>query len=254
MERGPAPDPSPRHEFYHERTVAADREDVDYYLSLATDVAGPVLEMACGTGRVTLPLLAAGVDVDGFDRSAGALAVLRRRADEQGLDPSVWQADMRHFGTDRPYDLVICPFNTVQHLRTIDEQLQALEVVYGALQRGGRLCFDVFVPSFEQICEAYGTWQRDSVEFRGEAHTFRTRTTIADEVEQSIRVERELLDPDGERMFQDSFELTLLPKPRVELLAQLSPFEEWTVTGNYADRPLRDGDDVQVWTLRKRTA
>lgn len=249
----PAPeDPHTRHAFYHERTVAADRDDVDFYVSLARQATGPVLEMACGTGRITLSMLAAGVDVDGFDRSASALAVLRRLASEElNATPSVWQADMRHFATTRAYDLVVCPFNAFQYLRTVEDQLAALECAYGALRPGGRLRFDVFVPGFEYICESYGEWQTETVTFRGETHTFRTLTTVVDEVAQDIRVERELLAPDGACVFREAFHPTLLPKPAVELLARLSPFESWTVTGDYSDQQLSDGDDVQVWTMRK---
>ena len=81
-----------------------------------------MLELACGTERVYLELLAAGVDADGFDRAVTTLRELRRSAADRGLDPSVWRADITVFAVDRAYDPAICPFNAFQHLLTIEER------------------------------------------------------------------------------------------------------------------------------------
>lgn len=240
-----------RAEFYHRRQLEGRRPDVDFYVQRALDADGPVLEMACGTGRIYLPLLDVGVDADGFDRSPGALALLRETAAGVDFSPSVWRADMTAFGTDRRYDLVICPFNAVQHLLTVGEQLAALREAHRVLAPGGRLVFDVFVPRFEHICESYGEPDTETVEYRGEPHEFRTLTELVDEVEQVFEVTSELSDPAGEQVFSERHRLKMLPKREVELLARLSPFGDWTVTSNFGDAPLEGGDAVQVWTLEK---
>jgi len=258
-----------RAELYHRRTRSMDRADAGFYASLARDAEGPALELACGTGRIYLDALAEGCDVDGFDRSAEMLSFLRERAAERGLAPSVWQADMTDFAVDREYDLAYCPFNAVQHLLTIEAQLDALRNVHDALAPGGRFVFDVFVPSFELIAETYGEWREESVELRGEPCEFRTRTRIVEEVDQQFTVENELYDPDERRVLAESHRLKMLPKREVELLARCSPFEELSVAGGFdapgagtvrsssadadaRDAAIEDGDTVQVWTLRKR--
>jgi len=256
MVRDEPADETLRAELYDRRMRELDRDDAEFYASLACDAEGPALELACGTGRIYLDALDEGCDVDGFDRSAEMLSFLRERADERGLAPSVWRADMTDFAVDREYDLLYCPFNAVQHLLTIEEQLDALRNAYDALAPGGRFVFDVFVPSFELIAETYGEWCAEPVEFRGESCEFRTRTRIIDEVEQEFTVENELYDSDGQRVLAESHRLKMLPKREVELLARCSPFEEWTVRGGFetseADAAIEDGDAVQVWTLRKR--
>jgi len=235
---------------YAARTAAMDRGDVDFYRNLAAAVDGPVLEMACGTGRIHLELLAAGVDADGFDVAASTLDVLRERAAERDLEPSVWQADMADFAVDRAYELVLCPFNAVQHLREIDAQLSMLRSVHDALAPGGDFVFDVFVPGFDVICERYGEWQTETITVQGEAHEFRQLTEVVDEVDQEIGVDNEVRR-DGELVHAWDHHLTLLPRREVELLVRLSPFEEWSVTGDFEDEPIEDGDSVQVWRLRK---
>jgi len=240
------------HAAYYDAVVAdGDREDVAFYRERALAADGPVLELACGTGRVTLPLLRAGVDVDGIDLSADALALLREKAVAESLDPTVWQADMTEFAVDREYSLVVCPFNTVQHLLTIEDQLAALERVHDALEPGGAFVFDVFVPSFDVICDRYGAWQTHEREYRGVTHEVRTRSRLVDEVEQYFAVEIEVYAPDGEQVVGDEFRLKLLPKREIELLARLSPFAEWEVAGGFERDAIADGDGTQVWTLRK---
>lgn len=125
------------------------------------------------------------------------------------------------------------------------------EPVYDALAPGGQFVFDVFVPSFEVICEEYGEWTAEEVTYRGEPHEFRERTTVLDEVEQRIRVENELRDTGGETVFSAEHRLSMLPKRTVELLAGESPFSDWHVTDGFGDEPLSDGDAVQVWTLER---
>ncbi|MFC3959701.1 class I SAM-dependent DNA methyltransferase [Halovivax cerinus] len=240
-----------RARFYDEQLRETDRPDVAYYRDLATSVDGPVLETACGTGRIYLQLLAAGVDADGFDLSADALAVLRENAAERGLDPAVWTADLTDFAVDREYALATCPFNAIQHLETVDDQLAALESVHDALAPGGRFVFDTFVPGFDVICETYGEWQERTVAYRGVDHELRTRTRVVDEVEQRFAVETELSDPDGEPVFAETDRLSMLPKQQVEVLARKSPFTEWSVTGDFTDEPIEDGHSIQVWELRR---
>ncbi|MCU4799832.1 class I SAM-dependent methyltransferase [Halobacteria archaeon HArc-gm2] len=237
-------------QFYDQQVSVFDRDDAAFYRDRAKSVDGPVLELACGTGRVYLELLRAGIDVDGIDLSEDVLEVLREKADDEGLDPSVWQADMADFAVDREYDLIYCPFNSVQHLLTVDDQLGALTSVYEALSPGGQFVFDVFVPDFDLICEEYGEWQIHDVEYEGDPHTFRTRTQITDEVEQRFSVENEL-HRDDELVFEERLQLTLLPKREFELLARLSPFDSWDVAGGFDGEPIEDSDSVQVWTMQK---
>ncbi|MEF8777039.1 MAG: class I SAM-dependent methyltransferase [Haloarculaceae archaeon] len=253
----PAPTPSAhgypraRAECYHRRTVADRRLDVDFYAEAAIETEGPVLEMACGTGRIYLPLLDLGIEADGFDRSAAALGVLRDVAADVGLSPTVWQADMTAFAVDRTYDLVVCPFNGFQHLLTVEDQLAALSNAYEVLSPGGRLRLDVFVPRFEYVCDTHGEWQTEAVAYRGASCELRTLTRVVDEVEQILSVRNQLVDPEGELVFDERHRMKMLPKREVELLARQSPFESWTVTRNFSEEPLTDGDTVQVWTFEK---
>lgn len=234
-------------EFTHVQRQRGDQDDVAFYVDRAQQVDGPVLELGCGTGRVYLELLRAGVDADGIDRSTAALSFLRETATEAGLEPTVWQDDMTELATSRSYDLVICPFNTVQELLAFDDRMSMFEAVDEVLASGGEFVFDVFVPNFEYICATYGEWQSATVTFRGETHEYRTRARLVDEVHQVAEVEEAVTGPVVE--FTDSHRMTLLPHDELTALARLSPFDEWTVTGDFTDEPIEDGHTSQVWAL-----
>lgn len=232
----------------------ADRDDVDYYTDLAAAVDGPVLELGCGSGRIYLSLLADAVDVDGIDLSANSLAVLRDKADEQGLEPSVWQADMTDLSTDREYELVTCPFNAIQELTTVDQQQALFAAAYEALAPGGTFVFDTFVPDFEYIAGMWGEWQQRTIEFRGESVEFHTRSQLVGDVTQEYVSEKKAITQGGEELFSFEGRATLLPYQELEIHARLSAFDTWEVTGDYTDEPLRSDHSAQIWRLERSPA
>lgn len=76
---------------------------LEFYVDLAREAKGPVLDIACGTGRILLPCAQAGVDIDGLDLYEGMLAPLRKKAAALGLSPTLYQADMGDFRLPRRY-------------------------------------------------------------------------------------------------------------------------------------------------------
>src|SRR5438128_8577911 len=83
----------------------------DFYVALAREASGPVLDVACGTGRILLPCLQAGVDIEGLDLFGPMLKTLRAKAAVLGLSPRLHQADMSDFSLSRRFRLVMIPFN-----------------------------------------------------------------------------------------------------------------------------------------------
>ncbi|WP_458207373.1 class I SAM-dependent methyltransferase [Haladaptatus sp. NG-SE-30] len=238
--------------FYEASHDYGDIGDESFYLDAATDAGGPVLEGACGTGRLYLELLRRNVDADGFDVSPEMLDILREKATTENLTPTVWEGNLRSIGANRAYTLALVPYNSFCNLRGVDDQIEALEAFHDVLEPGGRLLFDVYVPRYDVIAESFGEWQEiREVESEGRKFMGRAKTTIANQVEQTYCAEQELLDSDDEVVARDTFILSHLPAQQVELLARLSPFEQWSVSGGFDGEPLTDGDSVQVWELIK---
>lgn len=135
-------------------------EDVEFYVDLACETDGPVVELAVGTGRIALPIAQAGVPVIGIDQSEAMLAVARERARELGVDQrvDVRVGDLREPPVTERVPLVICPFRSLLHMPNETEKLRALRGACSLLEPGGRFAFDVFAPGREDIDETHGRW------------------------------------------------------------------------------------------------
>lgn len=124
-----------------------DLQDIPFYVDLAGRVAGPVLEIGCGTGRVLLEIAARGIDIEGLDSSEEQLRVLQSKIDGRGIGPiRLHRADMRHFVLDRRFPLIIAPFRPVQHLYTVADQAAAFRAIRSHLLPEGIFAFDAFYP------------------------------------------------------------------------------------------------------------
>lgn len=117
--------------------------DVEYYTRLLAEVNGRILEPATGTGRILIPLLEAGHEVDGLDSSAAMLAVCRKHCHDRGLDPVLREADMTTFVQLAAYEAVIIPAGWIALLDGQKATLQALTCFRDSLVPGGRLFVDV---------------------------------------------------------------------------------------------------------------
>jgi ubiquinone/menaquinone biosynthesis C-methylase UbiE len=136
-------------------------EDVSFYVEEAVASGGPVVELGVGTGRLAIPIAAAGVDVIGVDSSEGMLAVCGERARDEGVADrlDLRLGDLRRPPVDERVPLVTCPFRAYLHLSSDADRLEALRAARGLLRLpGGRLVFDVFTPSQQDIDETDGLW------------------------------------------------------------------------------------------------
>jgi ubiquinone/menaquinone biosynthesis C-methylase UbiE len=138
-------------EVYDSRTDLAGTPvegDIDFYVALARETGGPVLELACGTGRVTFPLARAGLEVVGVDRSAPMLARAMAKL-LPGDRVTLVEGDMAEFRLGREFPLALIPFRAFQCLLTVEDQRRCLESVVRHLKRGGTFVVDLFDPKLE---------------------------------------------------------------------------------------------------------
>ena len=225
-------------------------DDIRFYLELAQEADGPVLELGVGTGRIYLKLLDEGIDADGIDLSEGMLNELRNAAEARNLDPSVWIEDITEFDPDQQYDLIYAPNRVFNHLSTLEEQCTALQNIRRALAPDGRFVFNTFVPKFNVVTENYGDPQENVVEIDEDTYRIVLTTYLSDEVEQVARLHREVYHGD-ELVAQRDTPLALIPKRQFELLFELAGFDTWEVYGGFDRSPLGSADQEMVWMVRE---
>jgi len=141
-------------------------DDIPFYLAQARAARGPVLEFCCGTGRLTLPLAQAGIDITGLDFTPSMLERAREKARAVGLKPRFVRGDMRRASLRKRFKLVFIPYNSLQNTYPIADVERVLANVRRHLAPAGRFVFDIFNPSLSYIMKAQRKVQRGKIRFR----------------------------------------------------------------------------------------
>ncbi len=136
---------------HYDQLFADSSKDIPFWISQANQYGDPILELACGTGRITLALARAGFAVTGIDNAEGMLREARRKASESGLEVRWFHADMRRFDLGEEFSLIILPANSLCHLLILKDFEACMESVKKHLASNGRFIIDVFVPKIELL-------------------------------------------------------------------------------------------------------
>lgn len=231
-------------------------EGLDYgivfYTNLARKSAGPVLDVACGTGRVTLAMLQAGADVDGVDLNSPMLERCRAKASAMGFQPRLKLADMAGFEMGRKYALVTIAFNALIHNLTAEDQIACLRCCRDHLLEGGLLAFDTFFPGHHvvgappatRVLEGELTDPRTGAMLRiWDTRTFdrvaQTQTSIM-EIETEGHLGETLL------LQRSEFVTRYIYRAEMELLLRLAGFRCWEIHGNFEGKPLTEETDAMI--------
>jgi SAM-dependent methyltransferase len=234
-----------------------DDQDIAFFIRFAERVrARRVLELGCGSGRVTVPLAeyAArnGATLVGLDESDAMLAQAARKLEAASPEAkpaaSLVTGDMRTYDATARFDLILVPCGTLSHLLDLDEQLAVWRRAYDNLAPGGRFVVDVPMPNLSALAESLATPPRALVELdldaeaEGGSRLLRYKTTLYEAHTQRARV-RFLYDhfdhePAAERLISDFESHTYFPR-ELELLFRATGFRIEATYGDYGFRPLR---------------
>ncbi len=143
---------APFYDWENAQTVA--RRDVPFWQRLAAAQEGLVLELGCGTGRITVPVVRAGANIVGIDRSAPMLTRARQRLRRARASAMLLRGDIRHlpFRRRAKFDLVMAPYGILQSLTRERDLRATLESVAGVVRKGGLFAIDL-VPDLPRWSE-----------------------------------------------------------------------------------------------------
>lgn len=239
-----------------------DLQDLPFYLDLAKRTGGPVLELACGTGRILLPIARQGISVHGVDHSTAMLDVLRENLRREPKDArelvSLFPGDIRSFRSNREYPLVIIPFRPLQHMFTVEDQVAALNTAAFHLEPGGILAFDVFYPKFERINSGIGEetlemeWQQKSDPTRIVRRYYRKESV--DKINQTFALRFIFRTYEGGKLVKEETEpltMSYYTYPHLRalfLLARLEVVEEY---GSFARTLLDNSAEQMIFVLKR---
>lgn len=236
------------------------------YFRRHVEAGQPALDLACGTGRLLLPYLRDGLDVDGCDVSADMIELCREAAEREGLAPRLYTQPKHQLDLPRRYRTIfMCGALGVGSTRA--EDVQSLDRVYEHLEPGGRFVLDNEVPYAEgngwELWPSEGrrtlprarrpAGKRD-VGADGTEYELRSRVLDLDPLEQRITREMQaFMWRDGELVAADEqlLTLTLYFKDEIVLMLERAGFVEVTARAALTDAEPTAADDFLVYTARR---
>jgi len=139
-------------------------EDIPFYVKLAREADGPLVELAVGNGRVAIPVArATGRAVIGIDSSPGMLDQARTRAADVDVELVLREGDMRELALDEPAALIYCPARALLHLPTWADRRRTFERVEASLRPGGRFAWNAFAFDHQVAVRLDGRHQNEPV-------------------------------------------------------------------------------------------
>jgi len=238
--------------------------ELSYYRSAIHRFGQPALDLACGTGRLLIPLASAGYDVDGVDVSDDMLEHARRRADRLGLSVALIRQAMHELDPPRTYRTVyVCDSFGIGGSRADDRE--TLRRVHRALEPGGALVLSHDLPQSsgwmywlpERRAELPASWPRRGDRRRLDDGTdleLRTRIEALDPAEQTLTMAVQAMHWAGDHLLaSEERQLEIALYFRVELAEMLTAagFDDVTVEGYYTGRPAAADDTSVVFVARR---
>ena len=249
---------------YYDGAYAAkpDLVDLSFYVELSKRIGSPILEMGCGTGRVLLPIARTGIEIAGLDSADAMLEILRNHIAAEPIEVQkrigLHQGDMRNFRGQSKYPLVMIPFRPMQHMYTVEDQIQALETAKFHLQDDGILAFDVFFPKFELLTANIGV-EMPEMEWPDPSQPSRTvrryfKKEAVDKVNQIFSFTFIYRTYEGDTLFleeNESFRLGYYTDPHLKALFRIVGLEVLEEYGSFTKAPLDNNATDMIFLLKK---
>jgi len=228
--------------------------DVPFYVEEAKGANGPVLEIACGTGRIAIPIAQSGVEVVGLDRSATMLAHARTKAAADQVNIRWIESDCRQFELGRKFALIFMAFNSMQHLHDHASLAALFAHVRSHLAPGGRFAFDVFNPSIAILGRDPGRrhLEREYEDPDGRGTVALETTAVYDDAAQVNRITLYFSLPEEKDFRVEPLHLRCFYPQELDLLVRANGFEIEAKYGDFKRKTFASGDMKQVVVCRPR--
>lgn len=239
--------------FYVEEARRASQViDVPPYRKKRGKVGHPVLELACGTGRLTIPIAQSGVEIVGLDIAPSMLAHARTKAEAACVNVEFVEGDCREFDLGRKFALIFMAFNSMQHLHDYESLAALFRNVREHMAEGGRFVFDVFNPKIAILSRAAGErrLEREYQDPDGKGTMAFENSMVYDDATQVSHIQcyfvrrgsnGEELDVRVEQLDLRSF----FPQ-ELDLLVRSQGFEILEKFGNFERKAFASGEPKQV--------
>ena len=231
-------------------------EDIPFWIEQSQQCDGKVLEVGCGTGRVTIPVAESNLDITGIDISPTMLKKLTEKSLHEQIKIRTQVMDMREINLNDFFDLIIVPYRGFQHMLTTQDQEKSLFSMHKRLTKRGRLIVNIFPPNidmFDQSTLIY--YETKTIKLVEEQQELQVRHRVEIDMEtQHIDTSLMLRHKSEGAIIKDQyfdFELRYLYQKEAEYLFKNCGYKIIDLFGDYERNPYRPESADMIWILEK---
>ena len=245
----------------YDQVYADVSDDIDFYVHQSKLANGPILELGCGTGRITIPLLKNGYDISGLDSSKSMMQVLQRKTSHinESATGAFVVGNMVNVGKsfDRKFKLVIAPYRGFQSLLTLPEQQECLAGLRNVLDKEHKVIINLFTPTSEIFNQNPRKMYKvkeitDSVSAVTRSVWHRTEVCLT---KQTLRVEIKVETSKNGFISETRyapFSLRYTYPQEAEYLFHYCGYEIIDLMGDYNGNSYNDPSQDMIWMIRKQ--
>ena len=256
-----------KHPEQYDREHFGEDEDIGFYQSLCRRLAPKkILELGCGTGRITLPLAEIGFEVVGLDNQPEML----RSAEERRLrsEPKVQtrlefiEGDMRTWRGCSDFDLILVPSSSISHLLSLEDQLAVWSTCHQNLRVNGRLLVEITMPNMASFADSFSVPPRSIVEIdidseneRDGTRLIRRKTTHYESHEQLAQIRflyEKYQHGRGVESSIDDFASHVFFPRELRLLFLHTKYDVEQTLGDYRGKPLKSDSPLIIMIGRRK--
>lgn len=228
--------------------------DINFYLQKASDIKGNILEIGCGTGRITIPLMENGANITGIDSSQRMIERLQTKIATSKIPIKIIRQDVRTLELAEKFSLVIFPYRGFQSLLTVEDQIKALNSLRNHLKPGGNLIITLFVPGrdlFDQRPDIF-YHLRNSRHKEGNGYRSLHHRTEFDRHNQLLHTQISITEHIDNHLISKryaDFTLKYLYTDEARYLFEYCGFRIEEIAGDYDGTPYGRDSEETIWSL-----
>ncbi|MBN2857461.1 MAG: class I SAM-dependent methyltransferase [Candidatus Delongbacteria bacterium] len=224
--------------------------DLNFYYELAEEHNEGVLELCCGTGRLTIPLKEKGINIAGLDFTESMLDSAKEKARKHGLDIDFTLGDMRDFDLEQKFSMIFIPFNSLQNTYSVEDVSRVFSSVAKHLKDDGIFVFDIFNPSIHLMIGR----EKEFVEINrftldGGEEVILSEKTKYDSATQTLRcIWRHKI---GEKIIDQKLDMRCYYPLEADMMVRYNNFEILNKYGDFDKSGFRSESMKQIYVCKK---
>jgi len=224
--------------------------DIPFYKRQVKRYDDPVLELGCGTGRITIPIAREGYEIIGLDLSEKLLETARKKYKKENLNINWIKGDMRNFSLDKKFNLIFVPFNTIHHILSLEDMEKVLKNIRKHLKQDGRFIVEFFNPDLE-ILNRDPTEEHKVTEYEGPGGEVKvTESTDYERAKQLMHLSW-FYESNGEKMEREWTIRVWFPK-EVDAILKYNDFKIEKKYGDFDESPMTNNSAQHILVCKKR--